>query len=114
VLRILDDARKLSEMGGIRFTVTLDGVSYDAFAIRWRGRVHAYLNVCRHESLQLDFGDSHFFDESADALVCCHHGARYRPDTGVCFNGPCEGARLTALEVEERDGALWCGGRLGA
>jgi len=108
VIKILDDSRRLGEMGGLRFTVTRDGVSYDAFAVRWRGQVYAYLNVCRHESLQLDFGDAHFFDEEADALVCCHHGARYRPDTGVCFNGPCEGARLTPLEVEERDGALWC------
>ena len=23
--------------------------------------------------------------QKPDALVCCHHGARYRPDTGECF-----------------------------
>ena len=45
-----------------------------------------------------------------DALVCCHHGARYHPESGVCFEGPCVGARLTGLRVEERDGALWCVG----
>jgi nitrite reductase/ring-hydroxylating ferredoxin subunit len=107
MLCVLKDVRRLSEMGGVRFTVTLDGVSRDAFAVRWRGRVYAYVNSCRHQSLPLDFGDAHFFDESADALVCCHHGARYRPDTGECFEGPCEGARLTALRVVEDDGALW-------
>ena len=95
-----------------RISVRLDGVVYDAFAVRWRGSVHAYLNVCRHEALPLDFGDAHFFDEAYDALVCVHHGARYRPDTGECVDGPCVGGRLTALTVVERDGGLWCEGRV--
>ena len=67
--------------------------------------------VWRHESLPLDFGDAHFFDEAYDALVCVQHGARYRPDDGVCFEGPCAGARLTALSLVERDGGIWCAGR---
>jgi len=109
-VRILPDARRLREGDGARFTVTLDGVARDAFVVRYRGRTHAYVNSCRHQSLQLDFGDAHFFDDAYDALVCCHHGARYRPDTGECVEGPCLGGRLTSLAVEERDGALWCVG----
>ena len=109
-VRILADARRLREGDGARFAVTVDGVSRDAFVVRWRGRAHAYVNSCRHQSLTLDFGDARFFDEAYDALVCCHHGARYRPDTGECMEGPCNGGRLTALAVEERDGALWCVG----
>ncbi len=92
----------------MRFRIFLDGVEREAFAVRYRGRVHAYLNTCRHQSLELDFGDAHFFDESYDALVCCHHGARYRPESGECFEGPCKGSGLTPLTVEERDGGLWC------
>lgn len=111
MVRVLEDVRKLREMGGVRFTVEIDGVSHDAFAVRWRGRIHAFVNRCRHQGLALDFGDAHFFDDEADALVCCHHGARYRPDSGECFDGPCRGTRLTRLEVVERDGALWCRGR---
>lgn len=107
---ILADARRLVEGDGVRFMVVLHGVQREAFAVRYRGGVHAYVNTCRHESLALDFGDAHFFDEAYDALVCCHHGARYRPQTGECFEGPCRGARLTPLVVEERDGALWCVG----
>ncbi len=107
---ILRDARKLGEAAGVRFTIRLDGVERDAFAVRWRGGVHAYVNSCRHQARNLDFDDAHFFDDACDALVCCHHGARYRPDTGACIEGPCEGASLTALAVEEREGALWCVG----
>ena len=78
---------------------------------RWRGRVHAYVNSCRHQSLPLDFGDGRFFDEAFDALVCCHHGARYAPGTGRCAEGPCKGASLTALAVDARGGEWWCTGR---
>src|SRR5262245_13878132 len=112
-VRITSDARRPREGEGVRFTVVLDGVSRDAFAVRWKGAVHAYVNQCRHEGLPLDFGDAHFFDESYDALVCCHHGARYKPDTGACAGGPCHGGSLTALTVEERDGGWWCVGRRG-
>lgn len=104
-------AASLHDGDGVRFSITLDGLAWDAFAVRWRGRVHAYVNVCRHQSLPLDFGDAHFFDEAFDALVCCHHGARYAPDSGRCVDGPCEGASLTPLAVEERGGELWCTGR---
>src|SRR5205085_9724337 len=109
-VRVIEDMRRLGEGQGVRFVVRLHGLSRDAFAVRWKGGLHAYLNTCRHQSLPLDFGDAHFFDEAYDALVCVHHGARYDPATGVCMDGPCAGARLTALAVEERDGALWCVG----
>ena len=107
-LIVLRDARTLGEGGGVRFQIRVHGVERDAFAVRWRGGVYAFINTCRHQGLPLDFGDARFFDDAYDALVCCHHGARYRPDSGECLGGPCEGGTLTRLVVEERDGALWC------
>ena len=107
------DARRLGEGQAVRFRIVVDGVEREAFAVRYRGRAHAYLNTCRHQSLELDFGDAHFFDEDYDALVCCHHGARYRPETGECVSGPCAGARLSTLALEERNGGLWCLGLAG-
>lgn len=108
---VLRDAHVLGELQGVRFRVTLDGIPREAFAVRWRGQLHAFVNTCRHEGLELDFGDAHFFDEEADALVCCHHGARYDPATGACKGGPCAGGRLTPLALEQRDAELWCVGR---
>ena len=109
-VRVLADARRLEEGAGARFAVTVEGLRRDAFVVRWRGGLHAYLNTCRHELMNLDFGDARFFDDDYDALVCCHHGARYRPETGECVCGPCEGGRLTALRLEERGAEVWCVG----
>ncbi len=110
-VQVLPDARRVGETQGVRFRVTLEGVSYDAFAVRWSGRLHAYVNRCPHQGNALDFGDAVFFDEACDALVCTHHGARFHPADGLCVDGPCRGGRLTALALELRDGALWCVGR---
>lgn len=110
-VRVLADAASLGEGQGAGFTVVLDGVRRAAFIVCWRGETRAWVNACRHQSLPLDFGDARFLDGAGDALVCVHHGARYRPDTGECFEGPCRGAFLTPLALERRDGALWCTGR---
>jgi nitrite reductase/ring-hydroxylating ferredoxin subunit len=109
-VRVLDDPGRLGEGAGVRFSVFIEGLRSDAFAVRYRGGLYAFLNTCRHELKNLDFGDAHFFDDDYDALVCCHHGARYRPETGACMDGPCAGGSLTPLALEERDGALWCVG----
>jgi len=109
---VIADARRLREGEAVKFRVRDFGLDRDAFAVRWHGAVRAYVNACRHQALPLDFGDGRFFDDEYDALVCVQHGARYAPDTGVCVDGPCAGARLTALALEERDGALWCTGRV--
>src|SRR5262245_39120731 len=100
-VRVLADARRLEEGVGARLSGVVDGIRRDACVVRWRGALHAYLNTCRHELMNLGFGDARFFDDEYDALVCCHHGARYRPDSGECIDGPCAGGRLTALGLEE-------------
>jgi nitrite reductase/ring-hydroxylating ferredoxin subunit len=112
-VQVLRESRALREGSGVRFRLLDHGIERDAFAVRFGGRLFAYVNACRHENLPLDFGDARFFDDAYDALVCCQHGARYRVDTGECIEGPCAGGRLTRLALEERDGALWCLGRPG-
>ncbi len=111
---VLPAPRTLGEAQSRRFEVTVDGIRRPAFAVCWHGRLYAYLNACRHQAQMLDFGDGHFFDEASDALVCCHHGARYAPDTGICFAGPCAAKRLTPLALERREDGLWCTGVLRA
>jgi nitrite reductase/ring-hydroxylating ferredoxin subunit len=112
---VLRDARRLGEGQGVRFRILDHGLVTDAFAVRYRGDLYGYLNVCRHQSLPLDFGDARFFDDDYDALVCVQHGARYDPTSGACVGGPCEGGRLTRLALEERDnGEVWCTGRWSA
>ncbi len=88
---------------GVRFAVDLDGVAEQAFAIRFRGRVHAYLNRCAHLAVELDWQPGEFFDLSGLYLICATHGALYAPDSGHCLGGRCNGKGLVALAVTEHD-----------
>jgi nitrite reductase/ring-hydroxylating ferredoxin subunit len=87
---------------GVRFTVRRPGGgARAAFAIRYQGQVHAYLNRCAHKLTELDWEAGQFFDADGRYLVCTTHGALYEPDTGVCVAGPCRGARLERIAVCE-------------
>jgi nitrite reductase/ring-hydroxylating ferredoxin subunit len=93
---------------GVRFQVTRQGGSLPAFVVRWRAKPFAYVNECQHQSTELDWNAGDFFDESKLYLMCATHGALYRPSSGVCVSGPCQGARLAPVKVCERDGGVFC------
>lgn len=92
---------------GVRFEVDHRGKPAQAFAVRFRGVVHGYLNSCRHVPIELDWNHGEFFDISKLYLVCSTHGAIYQPDTGLCVGGPCRGARLGPVPLEESGGQVW-------
>jgi nitrite reductase/ring-hydroxylating ferredoxin subunit len=92
---------------GVRFEVDWNGSRTPAFAVRFRGRVHAWLNRCARIALELDWMPGRFFDDSGLYLICATHGAVYCPDSGQCVGGPCRGASLTPVPVVERDGAIY-------
>jgi len=91
----------------IKFSFNRRERAQEGFVGRFKGRMFAYDNICRHLPISLDYGDNRFFDSKGETLVCQTHGAVYEPDTGLCMRGPCAGASLYALEVIEEDGVLW-------
>jgi len=93
---------------GVRFEVRRAGGQTPAFAIRFRGVVRAYVNECQHQATELDWNFGDFFDAERLYLVCATHGAMYEPESGVCIDGPCRGARLSRVDVHERDGGIYC------
>ena len=89
----------------VPFDVVYQGLTCRAFAIRFAGQVHAYLNRCSHVAMELDWQPNHFFDASGQWLTCATHGATYQPQTGACQAGPCR-AGLVKIAVLERDGVV--------
>jgi len=91
----------------VPFDVMYAGQTCRAFAVRWRGTVHAYLNRCRHVAMELDYQPNRFFDDSGQWLLCATHGAAYRPDTGECAGGPCRGGLVRIALSEHRGVVHW-------
>lgn len=65
--------------------------------------IHGWLNVCPHQGRALNWAPGKFLWDDAGHLVCAAHGAVFRMPDGVCIGGPCKGACLTAVPVDERD-----------
>lgn len=106
--RLICDAAALTEAGrGVRFEVEYFGEQAPAFAVRYGGRVHGYLNRCAHVAMELDWQEGAFFDAEGRDLLCSTHGATYDARSGRCLGGPCGGTPLVKLRIEERAGKVY-------
>lgn len=105
-LHALCNSRDLTDGGmAVPFDVNYAGQTCRAFAIRYRGLPHAYLNRCAHVAMEMDWQPDRFFDDTGRWLLCATHGAVYEPDTGACKGGPCRGG-LVKIELTEFDGVV--------
>jgi nitrite reductase/ring-hydroxylating ferredoxin subunit len=82
------------------FQLQRNGKAVHGFLVNHQGRHYAYVNRCPHAGTPLDWWPNEFFTEDGQFLICATHGAVFRPDTGLCIEGPCPGARLESLAVE--------------
>ncbi len=73
---------------------------------RHHGQPRAWLNVCPHAGRALNWAPDKFLTDDTGNLVCAAHGAVFEPGEGRCIRGPCAGAALTCVEVDERDGRI--------
>lgn len=103
---LLCHSHELVDSGlAVPFEVRYFGRSQAAFAVRYQGRVHAYLNRCSHVPMEMDYQPNQFFDMSGHWLMCATHGATYAPQTGQCRLGPCRGG-LVKIELIEANGMV--------
>jgi nitrite reductase/ring-hydroxylating ferredoxin subunit len=83
-------------------TEAVFGDGYDSFRVlvlRSGTGIRAYRNCCPHFHIPLNYEPGEFHILDGGVLMCAHHGAMYRIDDGVCFDGPCEGTSLTEIPV---------------
>jgi len=78
-----------------------------AFALRFEGRVVAYLNRCAHVPTELDWQPGEFLDAGREFIICSIHGASYAAQSGRCIGGPCGQGRLLPIETIERGADVW-------
>jgi nitrite reductase/ring-hydroxylating ferredoxin subunit len=106
--RLICASADLAEGGtGVRFHWAAAGGEGKGFAVRHGGTARAFVNRCPHLGVELDWQPGEFFEESGLYLICSTHGATFEPASGLCVAGPCRGARLQAIDVEEREGRLF-------
>lgn len=103
----LCNSHDLTEGGqAVPFDLCYAGQTCSAFAVRYKGLPHAYLNRCTHVAMALDWQPNRIFDDSGQWLLCASHGAAYLPDTGQCAGGPCRGG-LVKITLSESAGLVY-------
>lgn len=88
------------------FQTKIKGKTLKGLVVKKNGRYFAYHNLCKHLPVTLDLNDGAFFTHDKSHLQCHMHGAMYEVETGFCVAGPCQGARLTTLELKEEENQL--------
>jgi nitrite reductase/ring-hydroxylating ferredoxin subunit len=99
--------RELENGQSKKFIIQRPDRKTEAFLIKTNDRYYAYLNLCRHWTVGLDFDDNDFFSDGSEWIVCKNHGALYHPVTGQCESGPCGGASLYRVPIVEKNGFLY-------
>jgi len=61
----------------VPFDVIFAGQTCRAFAIRFKGKVHAYLNRCGHVAMEMDYQPNRFLMPVVSSL--------FAPRTGLCI-----------------------------
>ena len=105
VVALCNSADLKDSSEAVPFDVVFRGRTCRAFAIRFEGRSHAYVNECAHVAMEMDFQPNQFFDSSGQWLICATHGATYDPASGACAGGPCRGG-LEKIALTEHDGVV--------
>lgn len=111
---LLNDLQPLCNSGdlleggqAVPFDVLYAGQTCRAFAVRFNGLAHAYLNRCTHVAMELDWQPNRVFDTTGQWLLCASHGAAYQPDTGQCAGGPCQGGLVKIMLVDNGGVVCW-------
>jgi len=93
----------------MKFVMPIRGADEECFVINFAGKLHAYVNRCRHVPMAMDWVDNQFFTEEGRYLMCQTHNACYEPATGECVAGPptaC-GKFLYRVPLQIEDGVIW-------
>jgi nitrite reductase/ring-hydroxylating ferredoxin subunit len=86
------------------FNVVLGTEETEIFLVRNEGNVRAFVNVCPHRYLPLNWKDDSFLTLDKGRILCVVHAALFDVDTGDCLtmHAP-DGLTPVAIAVEGDD-----------
>lgn len=100
-------ASELPDPGSMGFEIERENYTLDLFIVHKDGEYFAYRNSCPHTGAPLEWQEHQFLDMDKAFIQCSTHDALFEIPTGLCIKGPCVGASLTGLSVEQRGEDLY-------
>ncbi len=99
----------LTATGAKGVLLQIAGVRYDVFVVAVGAGLRGYVNACPHRGTPLETFDDRFWDSTVTVLLCSTHGARFRPEDGLCIDGPCRGKSLNPVPLALENGVISVG-----
>lgn len=67
----------------------------------------AFKNFCPHQGRRMNYSLGKFLITAEGNLVCPAHGAEFKPDDGLCINGPCLGESLETIHIQLNEDSIF-------
>ena len=103
VLCRIDD---LENPGSRGFIMLRDGEEEEIFVVRDGDEAFAYVNVCPHRFLPLNWKPDIFLNFQKTRILCVVHAATFDLRDGACLGGPCPGQGLEAVPLRIDNGMI--------
>ena len=91
---------ELADPGAQGFCFQIGEDVFRGFVVRRGALVSGWLDRCPHLGLPLTLGDDRYLTLGGEHILCCSHGALFRPEDGFCIAGPCAGDALAPWPVK--------------
>ena len=103
----LDEIKNIDADIWYEFSLQLESGFTSIMLIFSEGKYKAFKNSCPHQARRMDYSLGKFLTTPQGNIVCPAHGAEFKPDTGLCVNGPCLGESLEHVHIETNDGVAF-------
>jgi len=77
------------------------------FIVRQDDQAWAYLNMCPHMGVAMEFQQDKFISYDGTQIQCAMHGALFNISTGFCSWGPCKNQSLIPIDIKISNGIIY-------
>lgn len=96
----------LENPGSRGFVMLRDGDEEEIFVVRDGDDAFAYVNVCPHRFLPLNWKPDVFLNFQKTRILCVVHAATFDLRDGSYMGGPCPGQSLESIPLTVQDGII--------
>lgn len=98
---------ELADPGSRGFVMLRGGEEEEIFVVRQGDAAYAYVNICPHRFLPLNWKPDIFLNYDKSRILCVVHAATFDIQDGSCLGGPCPGQSLEAVALRIADGVVY-------
>lgn len=97
---------ELENPGSRGFIMLREGEEEEIFVIRDGAEAFAYVNICPHRFLPLNWKPDVFLNFQKTRILCVVHAATFDMRDGSCLGGPCPGQGLETIPLRIDNGVI--------